>query len=117
LANNLTELHALTGNYELFLDENGDPINGQWAGSPGPNEHDILTGSNADGTVLAGATCADWTSDSADDDKRVGHSDGLGPDMASDPPFNSWNSAHTSGGCDDTAPAGGAGRFYCFAID
>jgi len=117
LANDLTELHAMSGDHTLFVDEYGMMINGQWEGSPDPNEHDILTGSNPDGTVFPGATCGDWTSSSPDDDKQVGHSDGLGPNMNSDPPYNSWNSAHTSGGCDDTAPAGGAGRIYCFAAD
>ena len=42
-----------------------NPINGQWIGSPSPVEHDIMTGSAADGTLLAGLTCDDWTSDSA----------------------------------------------------
>jgi hypothetical protein len=117
LAMDLTALHALTGNPDLFVDENGMKINGQWDGSPDPNEHDILTGSDADGNVIAGQTCADWTSSDAGDSKQVGHSDGLGPGMNPDPPYSSWNSAHASDGCDDTAPAGGAGRIYCFAAD
>ena len=49
VANTNTELHARTGDAALFLDERGQRINGQWTGSPGPNEHDILTGSNAVG--------------------------------------------------------------------
>ena len=64
LASNLTALHALKGDATLFVDEKGEPINGQWVGSPSPVEHDILTGSAADGTLLAGLTCGDWTSDS-----------------------------------------------------
>ena len=51
IANNLTELHSRTGDAALFLDERGRRINGQWTGSPTPSEHDILTGSNADGTL------------------------------------------------------------------
>ena len=47
-------------------------------GSPAPVEHDILTGSNADGTLAAGLTCSDWTSDSATVTAQVGHSDGMG---------------------------------------
>ena len=117
VASDLDELHALTGDPEIFLDEVGNMINGQWEGSPEPNEHDILTGSNADGTVFAGRTCEDWTSDANNITAQVGHSDGLGPDMNSDPPFSSWNSAHESESCSDTAPRGGAGRIYCFAID
>ncbi|HET7544965.1 MAG TPA: hypothetical protein VFK05_34100 [Polyangiaceae bacterium] len=117
LAQDLTSLHAMSGDAELFLDEHGSKINGQWQGSPMPNEHDILTGSAADGTLLEGKTCADWTSDSSGLAAQVGHSDGLGPNMNSAPPYNSWNSAHESQSCADTAPRGGAGRLYCFAID
>ncbi|HEY0465368.1 MAG TPA: hypothetical protein VGC79_14235 [Polyangiaceae bacterium] len=116
LARDLTALHALNGDAELFLDENGEKINGQWPGSPTPIEHDVLTGSTAEGMLLVGKTCADWTS--ADSGTaQVGHSDGLGPGMSAEPPYNSWNSAHENGGCGDTAPRGGAGRLYCFAID
>ena len=119
VANNLTELHARTGDAAVFVDERGQRINGQWAGSPGPNEHDILTGSSAEGTVLEGQTCSDWTSAGTDGSRRVGHSDGFGPGgtTTATPTNNvtSWNSAHTSAGCANTAPGGGAGRFYCFA--
>lgn len=116
VANNLAELHARTGDAALFIDERGQRINGQWTGSPTPNEHDILTGSNPDGTVMAGATCEDWTSSSASLAARVGHSDGLGPNQNPAPPFSSWNSVHaTNGTCGNTTPGGGAGRFYCFA--
>ena len=51
VANNVAELHAKTGDPAVFVDERGQRINGQWPGSPGPNQHDILTGSNADGTL------------------------------------------------------------------
>jgi hypothetical protein len=116
VAQDVATLHAMTGNPDLFIDEKGMKINGQWAGSPTPNEHDILTGSNADGTS-SGKTCMDWTSDSANESKTVGHSDGLGPNMDMTAPRNSWNSAHDTEGCDDTAPGGGAGRIYCFATN
>lgn len=115
LASDLAALHALNGDPELFLDENGNKINGQWLGSPTPNEHDVLTGSAADGTLLEGKTCADWTSAAADLTAQVGHSDGLGPGMNAAPPYNSWNSVHENESCADTAPRGGAGRLYCFA--
>ena len=62
VANSVAELHARTGDASVFLDERGQRINGQWSGSPSPVQHDILTGSNADGTLAAGLTCADWTS-------------------------------------------------------
>ncbi len=117
LAADLDELHTLDGDKDLFLDENGTPINGQWADSPSPNEHDILTGSNKDGTVLPEKTCADWTSEDGSLFAQVGHSDGLGPNMSDDEFFRPWNSVHESGGCNDTAPKGGSGKVYCFAID
>ena len=54
VANNLTELHSRSGDAALFVDERGQRINGQWTGSPAPVEHDVLTGSNADGTLPPG---------------------------------------------------------------
>ena len=115
IATNLTELHSRTGDATLFVNEHGLPINGQWTGSPTPNEHDILTGSTADGRVLAGATCSDWTSDSASVIGQVGHSDGMGPNQSTAGALSSWNSSHANLNCSNTAPRGGAGRFYCFA--
>ena len=115
VANNLTELHARKGDSTVFVDERGQPINGQWSGSPTPNEHDIMTGSAADGTLLAGLTCGDWTSDSTATQGQVGHSDGLGPNGDTSGALSSWNSAHTNQNCANTAPRGGAGRIYCFA--
>lgn len=115
VANNVAELHARSGDAALFLDETGKRVNGQWTGSPTPNEHDILTGSNADGTVATGFTCADWTSNSTTLAAQVGHSDGLGPNQATTGTLASWNAAHASQSCADTAPRGGAGRIYCFA--
>jgi hypothetical protein len=117
VASDLDALHERSGDAEVFLDEHGEKINGQWPGSPDPNEHDILTGTDPDGRVLAGHTCADWTSDSADLTAQVGHSDGLGPEENPDPPYNSWHSSHESESCNDTEPRGGAGRIYCFASD
>ena len=115
IANTVAELHARTGDAALFLDERGQRINGQWTGSPSPVEHDILTGSNADGTLAEGLTCADWTSDSANAAAQVGHSDGMGPNQSTAGSLSSWNSAHANQNCADTAPRGGAGRIYCFA--
>ena len=115
VANNLTELHSHSGDASVFVDENGRRINGQWTGSPAPIEHDILTGSNADGTLAPGLTCADWTSASASDVGQVGHSDGMGPNQSTAGTLASWNAAHTNQNCSNTAPRGGAGRIYCFA--
>jgi hypothetical protein len=115
VANSLAELHSRTGDASVFVDERGQRINGQWTGSPGPVEHDILTGSNADGTLAAGLTCADWTSAAPDVTAQVGHSDGMGPNQSTAGSLSSWNSSHANLNCSNTAPRGGAGRFYCFA--
>jgi hypothetical protein len=115
VAANVTELHARKGDAAVFVDERGQRINGQWTGSPSPVQHDILTGSNADGTLMTGATCADWTSDSTTLFAQVGHSDGLGPNGDTSGTLSSWNSAHANQNCANTAPRGGAGRIYCFA--
>jgi hypothetical protein len=115
IANNVAELHSRTGDANLFIDERGQRVNGQWTGSPGPIQHDILTGSNADGTLMAGLTCADWTSSATTAVGQVGHSDGMGPQQSTAGTLASWNSAHANQNCADTAPRGGGGKFYCFA--
>ena len=115
VANNVADLHSRPGDVNVFVDEAGRRINGQWTGSPSPVQHDIMTGSNADGTLMPGFTCADWTSDSAAFVAQVGHSDGLGPNQSTAGALSSWNSAHANQNCADTAPRGGAGRIYCFA--
>ncbi|HSF03064.1 MAG TPA: hypothetical protein VLA62_08635, partial [Solirubrobacterales bacterium] len=62
VAQNVNDLHSRAGDASLFVDERGQMVPGQWAGSPTPNEHDILTGSTADGRLMQGMTCGDWTS-------------------------------------------------------
>lgn len=115
VASNLADLHARRGDFNVFVDERGQSINGQWTGSPRPNEHDIFTGSSADGALMAGMTCGDWSSASSSITAQIGHSDGLGPGGDSSGNLGSWNSAHANQSCADTAPRGGAGRIYCFA--
>jgi hypothetical protein len=111
LAADKTALHARSGDAALFLDEKGNRINGQWASSPTPNQHDILTGTQKDGTISANQTCGDWAATTGM--SAVGHSDGLGPNMAATGNFVNWTGSHT-GQCSDTAPGGGAGKIYCF---
>jgi hypothetical protein len=83
------------------------------------NQHDILTGSLADGTAPppgSDMTCGNWTK-SGDGAAMVGHSDRMG--LRDDAPSRSWNAAHPSRGC--SAPqlvsSGGAGLLYCFAAN
>ncbi|MDH3202516.1 MAG: hypothetical protein OEM15_16620 [Myxococcales bacterium] len=96
----------------LVIDENGAlvPL----------SDHDILTGSEMDGTVFEGKTCLDWTSASENDVAQVGHSDITPPEFTIGGPDRfSWNSAHDTVSCTEEglAELSGAGRFYCFAID
>lgn len=104
-ANNLTKATALT--------ETGAMVNGR---GDQPNQHDILTGSNPDGTLAAGQTCGDWTLN-GDGAAIVGHSDRMGLDDSA--PAKSWNSSHASRGCGQEAlvGTGGAGLLYCFAAN
>ncbi len=111
----LADLHARRGNPILFVDERGQLIPGNWPGSPKPTEHDILTGSTPEGTVMAGKTCNGWTSASPDMQAQIGHADGVGLVGNTAGSSGSWNSAHDNQSCADTTPRGGAGRIYCFA--
>ena len=109
-ANNLTKENALT--------EKGDVVSGR---GDTPNRHDILTGSQPDGTAFTVAedrTCGNWTRSGAEGAAMVGHHDRRG--LSEDPPAKSWNSSHlTRGGCSQEAlrGTGGAGLLYCFAAD
>jgi len=104
-ANNITKQTALT--------ETGDMVRGR---GDEPNQHDILTGTNADGTLAAGMTCNDWTSNS-EGSAMVGHSDRMGLDESAE--AKSWNASHPSRGCSQEGliGTGGNGYFYCFAAD
>ena len=115
IARDLTHLHNGNNlNKNTALDEKGVVVKGR---GDQPNEHDILTGSRADGTAFApqtDTTCKAWTS-SGDGSAIVGHHDLSGP--LNDNWSKSWNFSHQSAGCSQEAlvRTGGAGRFYCFA--
>lgn len=113
IAANIDELHSDANriNKETGLTEKGEMVKGR---GDEPNMHDILTGSSAEGTVAAGQTCNDWTSNS-EGAAMVGHHDRIG--LRDDAASKSWNSSHPSRGCgkDDLPKSGGAGLFYCFA--
>jgi hypothetical protein len=94
------------------LNEKGVVVNGV---GDTPNMHDVLTGSQLDGRAYTDNmdhTCNNWTS-SGMGSAQVGHSDRSGGGSTS------WNSAHASRGCSqqDLVGTGGAGLFYCFAIN
>jgi hypothetical protein len=117
IAQNLTELHGLNNlNKQTALTEKGEIVNGR---GDTPNMHDILTGSQPDGTYIAGnvdTTCGNWTR-SGEGAAMLGHSDRTGLDDSM--PAKSWNSSHQSRGCSiETLKAtGGDGRLYCFAVN
>ena len=116
IANTVDELHSDANKIskQTALTETGDVVSGR---GDTPNQHDILTGSNADGTVAAGMTCEDWTSNASTGKAFVGHHDRIG--LKDDAPSKSWNASHPSRGCsaEDLPKSGGAGYFYCFAAD
>jgi hypothetical protein len=99
------------------LDEYGDPVpNGKT--NPGFNEHDVLTGSNQDGT-WSGADCDGWTSN-GDGSATTGHCDAsFTASGGSSPvePSDNWNSAHETNGCDQDRlnGTGSTARIYCFS--
>ncbi len=116
IAENVAQLHSDAANLtkETILTEKGAPVNGR---GDTPNMHDILTGSNMDGTAFTGegyTNCDNWTTSGSTGGARVGHHDRQG---GGDNP-TSWNAAHTSRGCgqEDLQGTGGNGFFYCFAL-
>jgi Protein of unknown function (DUF1554) len=119
IAQNVADLHSANNKItaETALTEKGTAPN-YLAGNPPapvaqPLQHDILTGTNEDGTANA-ATCSNWT-DGADGTAMLGHADRIGRN----PGVNSWNAIHPSQGCslEKLAGSGGAGMFYCFATN
>src|SRR5262245_6511249 len=116
VGNDLADLHARRGNPIRLVDERGQMIPGNWPNSPKPTEHDVLTGSTAEGMLMVGKTCDSWTSESSDKQAQIGHIDGIGLVGNTAGASASWNSAHENQSCADTAPRGGAGRLYCFAV-
>jgi hypothetical protein len=110
IAASLDDLHGPANKLggRTSLDEHGNFVPA--------NAHDILTGSNADGTVADGdSTCQNWTS--TEGHAMVGHSNKVGS-LGGDR-VRSWNSAHVSEGC--SLPAlqklGSGARLYCFGAD
>jgi hypothetical protein len=118
IARNLEELHGNNNlNQQSALNEKGQFVPGR-PQRPN-NQHDILTGSQPDGTAFTGSddrTCSNWTSSDAGR-AMVGHHDRMG--LRDDAPSKSWNSSHPSRGCSQAAlkRSGGAGLIYCFAAN
>jgi hypothetical protein len=118
VAKDVADLHGASNNLnkQTALTEKGESVKGR---GDQPNEHDILTGTQPDGTAFPAGedkTCGNWTK-GAEGTAVVGHHDRTGLDTS--PPALSWNSSHTTRGCsmDLLRPTGGAGYFYCFAAN
>lgn len=114
VADNVADLHSDNNKLskENSLTEKGDVVNGR---GDTPNMHDLMTGSQLDGTAFPegqALTCNNWTS-SSDGAAQVGHHDRQGGGQNP----TSWNSAHPSKGCslEVLKSTGGDGRIYCFA--
>src|SRR6476646_3466591 len=81
VANDVADLHSDKNKLgkQTSLTEQGEVVNGR---GDTPNRHDILTGSQLDGTALTGdpikTTCGNWTSSGADGSTHVGHHDRQG---------------------------------------
>jgi len=115
IAESVEALHGDGNNItkETALNERGEVVRGR---GDQPNQHDILTGSVSHARALQGdpstTTCHNWTSTAAGS-AMVGHHDRVGGGNTS------WNAAHLSRGCGqrDLEATGGAGLFYCFAVN
>ncbi len=116
IASDVANLHSDQNNLtkSSVVDEQGRKVNGR---GDEPNRHDILTGSQLDGTALnndSDTTCSNWTNN-GEGSALVGHFDREGGGQNP----TSWNSAHASRGCSQTdlQGSGGDGLFYCMAAD
>ena len=116
VASSVADLHSDNNKLskENSISETGEQINGR---GDDPNRHDILTGSQMDGTAASGSddtTCSNWTSN-GEGSALAGHHDRQGG--GTNP--TSWNQAHPSRGCsqENLQGTGGDGLFYCFAIN
>ena len=116
VASSVSDLHSANNELskENSISETGQVINGR---GDDPNMHDVLTGSQLDGTAFSDGedhTCGNWTSNGAGS-AQAGHHDRQG---GGDNP-TSWNAAHGSQGCsqDDLIGTGGNGLYYCFVTN
>ncbi len=116
VAKSVADLHSDNNKLskENSITEKGDVVNGR---GDSPNKHDILTGTQADGSAYPAAedhTCGNWMSN-GEGSASLGHHDRQG----GGPAPTSWNASHGSRGCgqENLQGTGGDGLFYCFAID
>ncbi len=108
VAANVSALHSNGIAGPMILTELGQVVPSD------PLDHDILTGSTADGNVQTGKTCSDWTDGTDASGGQVGHADVAPGSLGTE----SWNSQHDPQ-CSESAlnSTAGTGRTYCFAIN
>ncbi len=118
IAADVDDLHYSNANinYDHALNERGERVN-SGANGDSPSMHDILTGTQLDGTAFPPGedrTCNNWTS-GGEGSAMVGHHDRF----TFQTPGSPWNQSHSSRGCapEQLVSSGGAGLFYCFAAD
>ncbi|HEY8267454.1 MAG TPA: hypothetical protein VIG34_02190 [Xanthobacteraceae bacterium] len=117
IAASVEDLHKNPNiNKETALDEKGQVVKG---GGDTPNWHDILTGTQPDGTAFTVAedrTCGNWTK-GGEGTAIVGHHDRRG--IGESPEARSWNSSHPTRGCSLALlqTTGSGGLLYCFATN
>jgi hypothetical protein len=119
MATNLDSLHYDNSNFnfEHILDENGNQFDSRIDGDYDTTEHDVLTGTQIDGTAFPAGddkTCNNWTS-STTGSAVVGHADRYSFAVPGSP----WNTGHGTPGCtpENLISVGGAGLLYCFAAE
>jgi len=117
IASNIADLHNNNKiNKETGLDERGMAVNGR---GDTPNQHDMLSGTQQDGTAVPGsddATCSNWTSGADGQGSAVvGHHDLIGNTQGP----NFWNYSHKRQAVlkRTCSEVGGGGLFYCFAVN
>mgnify|MGYP003336576760 CR=1 FL=1 len=118
IAANVADLHSPNNKIsaETLMAENGRLIPSR---SYTINQHDIMTGTQADGTAFPpdkDMTCSNWTK-SWGGNAMLGHGDRMG--LRDDDASKSWNTSHPSRACDmpSLVATGGAGLIYCFAAN
>jgi hypothetical protein len=122
VAKSVDDLHSASNNLtkQTSLNEKGGVVNGR---GDTPNMHDALTGSTTEGRAFPAGedrTCKNYSSN-AQGAVMLGHIDRQG--LRDDDASKSWNSSHPSrgpdGGCsqNDLKSTGGAGLYYCFAVN
>lgn len=136
MGNNLNKRTGLTEKGQIVpgLNDYKHPEDDIWEyvrTTPYTNRHEVLTGSQLDGTAFPSEfdyTCDNWTSNADPVGGPAGMGMGLYPGRPNAqigfPDRNgggdgSWNSSHGTRGCSQAALAitHGVGKLYCFAID